>query len=158
MPFQPASSSLPCLQDRKTRTPIYSFTWSAEKVKQAMESHARAWEIVLGLVGITPRQCAYLLACNDPSWPFLRLLSHTLDKWRSHQAILRSEELPCTSYTLQGLLDLHKNSAPEALRRYLTGRIRQLKLGEQVEKGEGAGSGPSLPGLWTTEEGVDDYS
>jgi hypothetical protein len=158
MPFSPASSSLPSLQERKTRVPIYSFTWCAEKVEQALQSRARAWEILLGLAGLTPRQCAYLLSCNDPAWPFMRLLSHTLDKWLCKQSLVRSEALPCTSYTLQGLLDLHKNSAPKSLLAYLTGRIQQLKLEEQVKRGEGEGFGPTSPSLWTMKDGHDDYS
>jgi len=149
MPLQPASSQKDPVTATKKREAIYSFDWAVEKVRSARQCHPRAWEMIMRWSALTERQLAYLLACNDPSWPALRELTHQWDKWEAQQAKVNPKALLDTTQTYSSLLRLHKNSLPDDLRRHLTARLKQIKLSEQVEE---VGVGTDTPLLFTEAE------
>lgn len=146
MPFSPASPSLPTIQERDKRIPVYSFSWASAIMAKAIESRARVWKDLLAFLGLSERQCAYLIACNDPAWPFIRTLSHTLDKWQARLTLYSPKIPEITIQLFSTLWSVHKNLCPESMKPYLTARIKQLTLEEQVKKGEGDGN-PSSSGL-----------
>lgn len=128
------------------RSPKYSFNWAWEIVGRAAQSHARVWKIFLLLIGLTERQLAFLICCDAPEWPQLRSMLQQLEKWQEKQHRLAngrefSEETP--SQMLSSLLHIKGASLLESLRRYLTDRKNQLRMKEQVKKGEGAPLAPS---------------
>lgn len=130
-------------QAAKSRTAIYSLDWALTIVRKALESYPREWEILMDVLQVTERQLAYLIACNDPSWPSLRSLTHLLRRWRDRQARVGPsglKELPITPQMLSTLLEVGGKNAPESLKAYLTARILSLTIQEQVKRGEGAGS------------------
>jgi len=154
MPFFPASSNSSEASSTSKRTAIYSFTWASTIVEKAIQSHPRAWEILKGFVGISDHQLAYLVACNDPAWPWLRSVSHTIDKWRSRQRDSRGNELNFTIQTLSALFDVHKKTCPESLKGYLTDRISDFRLEEQEKRGLGESVSSIPAGLFTAEDGI----
>jgi len=142
MPFSPAtlaSTGETSNSQRKTRDPIYSFNWAATIVSKQRGSHVRAWELFDGILGLSERQLAFLVACNDPAWPEIREISHRISKWAERCATLAAEG-PGNYLTAAALLvalpEILKKSPKSPFLDYLTARIRRLMLMEQVKKGE----------------------
>jgi len=72
---------IPPVSPAHSRRPIYSFAWAAGIVQRARASHVRGWEILDPLLGLSERQLAYLIACNDPVWPQIRGLARKAELW-----------------------------------------------------------------------------
>lgn len=128
---------------RKPRTAVYSLNWAAIVVSRALQSYPRAWEIIMDVTALEMRQLVILLASNDPSWPALRSMVHTLDRWLKRQELAGPadlKKLPITTQMLSTLVRVGGKNAPESLLHYLTTRISQLTIEEQVKRAEGAAS------------------
>lgn len=137
------SSSTSPIQEPKKRSPVYSLSWAMTIVKRALESYPREWEILLEVTQLCERQLAYLIACSDPSWAALRDMVHTLSRWRAQQVLAGPDnlkELPITTQMLSALVRTGGKNAPETLRAYLTGKITELTIKEQVKRAEGVGT------------------
>jgi len=118
---------MPC-STAPIRTPKYSFTWAAHIIDKAWESHPRGWEILSPVLGLSRRQLAYLIACNDPTWPQIRTLVHRIERWEARQQLCRGEGLPWSRGDWESLFRLECKSFVKSLQEYLTGRISKLTL------------------------------
>ena len=128
---------------RKSRTAVYSLSWASVIVARALQSYPRAWEIIMDVTALEMRHLVILLASNDPSWPALRSMVHTLDRWIKRQELAgpaNLKKLPITTQMLSTLVRVGGKTAPESLQRYLTERISRLTIEEQVKRAEGAAS------------------
>lgn len=136
------------LSPAPSRVPIYSFSWSASVVERARKSYARAWQILDGILGLSERQLAFLIACNAPEWAQIRTLTHTIDRWLRQQERCNPGVTMSTIQLLSNLLRIHKNSLGVSLYQYLTDKLAALILEEQVKEGQGGATAPTcLPFL-----------
>lgn len=131
------------------RTPRYSFDWAIDVVKRARGSYPRAWQILDPWFNLTERQLAYLLACDAPEWAQIREMTHQCDRWLTKQTRV-GPPIPIsgwsTTQTYSALLKIVKNRLGESLHHYLQGRIKELRMKEQLKEGSGvASSTPDLP-------------
>jgi hypothetical protein len=135
MPVSTASSPQTAA---KKRTPIYSFEWATGVVIQATKKYPRAWDFLGDFLGLNPLQLAYLVACNDPVWPAIRTMVHTVAKWQAKQEEVgpdNAKTLPSLAVLYQVLLKQSKNTLPESFLRYLTDQIVRITLKEQLKQG-----------------------
>lgn len=107
------------------RKPIYSFHWASEVVSKALASHARAWEIVRPWIGLSERQLAFLLACNDPAWPGIRRIMQIAEAWETKQAKVGPIPMIWNSYSYKMLLRT-SDISDEKLKNYLTSRLKTV--------------------------------
>lgn len=117
-PVSPASS----------RQPIYSYRWAASVIKRARESHVRGWEILDPLLGLSERQLAFLIACNDPTWPQIRDIVHKAERWDARQRSVGPSPLKWTREDYRMLIVRECKSIVKSLGDYLTGRLENLML------------------------------
>lgn len=130
-PFSPASLQISTNSAPHMRQAIYSFDWAMSIVERAWKSHPRAWEIIGRAFALSKRQLAFLVACNAPEWPYIREISHKLDKWATKQENCRPGSLSTISQE-NGLVraltrECQKCPIP-LLKAYLTAKIEELTL------------------------------
>lgn len=146
---------------RTKRTPVYSLSWALTIVKRALESRPRGWEIIKAVTELSDPQLAYLIACSDPSWPVLRSMAQVADNWALQQVRFGPDgtfKHLTTTLMLSTLIKFGGKNAPESLKAYLTARISQLTIEEQVKRAEGEASADpdilSPPPAEQTPDGV----
>jgi len=118
---------MPC-STANTRIPKYSFTWALHIVEKARESHPRGWKILDPVLGLSNRQLAYLIACNDPTWPQIRTLVHRIERWESRQALCRGKSLNWGRGDWESLFRLECKIFVKSFQEYLTARITKVTL------------------------------
>lgn len=131
MPFSPAISSNSTICERSHREAKYSFDWALTIIQRAQRSHARAWEFLGPILGLSTRQLSFLLACDAPEWPYIRSLAQLLDKWITRQENLRpgsSSTIEIRAGFLSGLANQVKKCPFPPLKSYLTARINDFTL------------------------------
>lgn len=125
------------------RVAVYSFRWAEGILKLAKQAHPRAWEIWGPFLGLSDRQLTFLLASKAPEWPVLRSMAQTLDKWLVKQGTCGQVSGKTIAILLSTLVKSHCKIEQKALKAYLTARLSQTSIEEQVKEAEGAPLAPS---------------
>lgn len=94
--------------------------------------------------GLSERQVVFLLACNDPNYAVMRSMAHQVEKWQDRGARL-SLDMGTTQQMCSSLLHLYRKSIELSVHEYLTRRISDMIMEEQVKKGAGGGDSRSRP-------------
>lgn len=156
MASNPCSSpSTPQSAPRKPRHQVYDLGWAYSRVELALKSHARAWEIVLKILGIQKRHLAVLLASADPDWPRIREFSHWVDRMLTRYAdwVTPETKLLYKSDVKEALKKgLGYVKFSESLKKYLTDRNLDLIIEEQGFEGMVEVQAEAIPRLFP--EGV----
>lgn len=152
MPFLPASSNSYDVGESKKRTPKYSFIWAKTILERALLTHPRAWNITKAITGITNQQLIYLIACNDPCWPWIRTVSHTIDRFVHQRPDLVADGENSAIALLSTVLTIHGKTCPNSLKRYLTEFNLGFMLKKQVKRGTGGSVSEPPSGLSSPPE------
>lgn len=125
------------------REAVYSFHWAESILKLAKQAHLRAWEIWGPFLGLSDRQLVFLLASKAPEWPVLRSMAQTLDRWLVKQGSCGQVSGKTVAILLSTLVKSHCKIEQKPLKAYLTARLAQTSIEEQVKEAEGAPLAPS---------------
>jgi len=107
----------------RVNSPEYSFSWAQSVVSAAYEKHARGWQAVEQLFGVTARNAAFFLAKNDPMWKYLRDRAKFLDA----KALLNLDNLTYDQwFSWERWIIAHH--APETLRTRLDRRLEERAI------------------------------
>lgn len=151
-PFSTADSG----RSPTPRKAIYSYTWSLATFERAYRSHPRGWEILMDLLSMQAPQFVFLIAANSPEWATIRSMVHLIERWDAQQVRIRGEHLEFTTRLLSDVIRTTKGILSESLYRYLTDRIAQLSIEEQLKKGSApSGAGQPLSPSEGSREGVE---
>lgn len=149
-PFSTADSG----RSPAPRKAIYSYAWSLTTFERAYRSHARGWEILMDLLNMQTPQFVFLIAANSPEWATIRSMVHLIERWDAQQLRIKGEHLQITTQMLSVLVRTTKGILSESLYRYLTGRISDLSIEEQLKKGSApSGAGQPLSLFEASREG-----
>lgn len=128
---------MPC-SGANPRTPRYSLSWAWTIYERAAETHPRGWKFITAVFKLPPDKLVYLLACNDPSWAFLRSCAQCVDRYDS---LTPEEQASAGVNTIQALRRTIKNftnPATQAVAAYLTDILDEVyPLGAPEQGGSG---------------------
>lgn len=102
----------------------YSISWAESIISKLIEAHARATEVVVKELGITPHQLAIYLALGRKEYYLLREAIRKLDKslsvlpWEYSRTTLDI----LTTRMLSDLLRMADENALDGFKKYLTDR------------------------------------
>jgi len=116
---------------------VYSISWAAGVFSRFTAVHPRGWQIFNVLVNFPPQTMARLIAANDPDWPQIRSMVHTIDKWLEGPSRCYPA-LPPIDFTTQlysELVWIYRKKISKELYSLLTTGIERIELKLQGFKG-----------------------